>query len=631
LRQYLSDPNVDIMSPETSRRVLAVAPTIGGPALNAAIAARREGMQAQTAALDNSLKQHTVLRQQIPGIMLLPETDRQGAWGRYLEQLYAVFPQYRGQISPTYSDDVARQAMDAADKIAERIAQQRIELEGSPAIFDPLRRELTFPREGAAPAAPGAAPTATPMSAPAAPGAAAGDTIPLSAPATGAAPVPTSRSTDISTILPAIDRGEGRGANPASSARGQFQFIDPTFIDEFKRNFPDIARGMSNSQILSYRNSTLPDGRPIEEFLGEAHTNRNAATLSRAGFEPNGTNLYLAHFAGAGGARRLLSADPNTPVERILTPDAIDANPFLRGKTAGQIIAWAGDTVDYGPGAARRRLLAMGAPDNRVEPGAALTSPVLQTPLTDISEAPVANAMSATPVTNAFVTPAVNTGADADVVLASDARPTTPGLPRNIAEARDMANQRREADALSQARARQQAKEEGEERERTRGRTQVQSQLNTMWDLYKKLDSLEAIPNIRRSGASRLSAYAAGTTVGQEVEKMRATEAQQFRDQLQSIARFLITDLRKATGMTAGEANSIPEFQSLVRAVSDPTQSIDSVRGILTNLSKRMGAEREFTLPESAVEVPGPRRTRQAPPASSAAPTEGGWSIRPAQ
>jgi hypothetical protein len=327
----------------------------------------------------------------------------------------------------------------------------------------------------------------------------------------------------------------------------------------------------------------------------------------------------------------LLSADPNTPVERILTPDAIDANPFLRGKTAGQIIAWAGDTVDYGPGAARRRLLAMGAPDNRVEPGAALTSPVLQTPLTDISEAPVANAMSATPVTNAFVTPAVNTGADADVVLASDARPTTPGLPRNIAEARDMANQRREADALSQARARQQAKEEGEERERTRGRTQVQSQLNTMWDLYKKLDSLEAIPNIRRSGASRLSAYAAGTTVGQEVEKMRATEAQQYRDQLQSIARFLITDLRKATGMTAGEANSIPEFQSLVRAVSDPTQSIDSVRGILTNLSKRMGAEREFTLPESAVEVPGPRRTRQAPPASSAAPTEGGWSIRPAQ
>ena len=467
LRQYLSDPNVDIMSPETSRRVLSIAPTIGGPALNAATAARREAMQARKAELDNSLTQHSVLRQQVPNIMLLPETDRQAAWDRWLEQVYGVFPQYRGQISPTYSDDVARAAMVEADKIAERIARQRFELEGSPAIYDPLREQVTFPREGAAPSAAPAAPTATPMSAPAAPGAAAGDTIPLSAPATGAAPVPTSRSTNVADILPAIDRGEGRGANPASSARGQFQFIDSTFIDEFKRNFPDIARGLSNSQILSYRNSTLPDGRPIEEFLGEAHTNRNASVLSRAGFEPNGANLYLAHFAGVGGARRLLSADPNTPVERILTPDAIDANPFLRGKTAGQIIAWAGDTVDYGPGAARRRLLAMGAPDNRVEPGAALTSPVVQTPLT--------NAMTATPVSNAFVKPTTGGGMKVDAFLddatlasnplampVSDVRPAAPGLPRSIAEARDMRLQREEEQARARQRGQETAKSEKE-------------------------------------------------------------------------------------------------------------------------------------------------------------------------
>ena len=474
LRQYLSDPNVDIMSPETSRRVLSIAPTIGGPALNAATAARREAMQARKAELDNSLTQHSVLRQQVPNIMLLPETDRQAAWDRWLEQVYGVFPQYRGQISPTYSDDVARAAMVEADKIAERIARQRFDLEGSPAIYDPLREQVTFPREGAAPPAPpAAAPMATPMSAPAAPGAAAGDTIPLSAPATGAAPVPTSRSTDISTILPAIDRGEGRGANPASSARGQFQFIDPTFIDEFKRNFPDIARGLSNSQILSYRNSTLPDGRPIEEFLGEAHTNRNAATLSRAGFEPNGANLYLAHFAGIGGARSLLSANPNAPVESVLSKDAIDANPFLKGKTVGQILQWAGDTVDYGPGAARRRLLAMGAPDNRVEPGAALTSPVLQTPLT--------NAMTATPVSNAFVKPSTGGGMKADAFLddatlasnplampVSDVRPAAPGLPRSIAEAREMRLQREEEQARARARGTEAVKSEKEREDNVR-------------------------------------------------------------------------------------------------------------------------------------------------------------------
>ena len=473
LRQYLSDPNVDIMSPETGRRVLSIAPTIGGPALNAATAARREAMLARKAELDNSLTQHSILRQQVPNIMLLPETDRQAAWDRWLEQVYRVFPQYRGQISPMYSDDVARAAMVEADKIAERIARQRFDLEGSPAIYDPLREQVTFPREGAAPSAAPAAPMATPMSAPAALGAAAGDTIPLSAPATGAVPVPTSRSTNVADILPAIDRGEGRGANPASSARGQFQFIDPTFIDEFKRNFPDIARGLSNSQILSYRNSTLPDGRPIEEFLGEAHTNRNASILSRAGFEPNGTNLYLAHFAGIGGARALLSADPNAPVERVLSKDAIDANPFLKGKTVGQILQWAGDTVDYGPGTARRRLLAMGAPDNRVEPGAALTSPVLQTPLT--------NAMSATPVSNAFVKPSTGGGMKADAFLddatlasnplampVSDVRPAAPGLPRSIAEAREMRLQREEEQARARQRGTEAAKSEKEREDSVR-------------------------------------------------------------------------------------------------------------------------------------------------------------------
>lgn len=47
------------------------------------------------------------------------------------------------------------------------------------------------------------------------------------------------------------------------------------------------------------------------------------------------------HFAGPGGAPALLKADPNTPVESILSKKAIDSNGFLRGKTAGWVIAWA--------------------------------------------------------------------------------------------------------------------------------------------------------------------------------------------------------------------------------------------------------------------------------------------------
>ncbi|WP_340672439.1 hypothetical protein [Bradyrhizobium ottawaense] len=39
--------------------------------------------------------------------------------------------------------------------------------------------------------------------------------------------------------------------------------------------------------------------------------------------------------AGPGGGVRLLRADTNTPVESILDENAIKANSFLRGKTAG--------------------------------------------------------------------------------------------------------------------------------------------------------------------------------------------------------------------------------------------------------------------------------------------------------
>jgi len=467
IRQLMATPGFDISSPDAPNRLLAVAPTTGAAAYQALTAGLNQRRQAQNADVERGIKYTQQYRDELPGVT--PET-----YPDLLARVQRDVPGWARLFPPTFD----RARLDAImQKADQSLAEwEKIEIEGTPFLMNRrLGQIVPFtegPARNAAPAAP-AAPTATPMSAPAAPGAAAGDTIPLSAPATGAAPVPTSRSTDISTILPAIDRGEGRGANPASSARGQFQFIDPTFIDEFKRNFPDIARGLSNSQILSYRNSTLPDGRPIEEFLGEAHTNRNASVLTRAGFEPNGTNLYLAHFAGAGGARRLLSADPNTPVERILTPDAIDANPFLRGKTAGQIIAWAGDTVDYGPGAARRRLLAMGAPDNRVEPGAALTSPVLQTPLT--------NAMTATPVSNAFVKPSTGGGMKADAFLddatlasnplampVSDVRPAAPGLPRSIAEAREMRLRREEEQARARQRGQETAKSEKEREDSVR-------------------------------------------------------------------------------------------------------------------------------------------------------------------
>lgn len=79
----------------------------------------------------------------------------------------------------------------------------------------------------------------------------------------------------------------------------------------------------------------------------------NERVLARLGVPETAGNLYLLHFAGEGGGAKILRAAGDTPIERLLKPDAIAANPFLRGKTAEDVVAWAhakmGTTPHDGP------------------------------------------------------------------------------------------------------------------------------------------------------------------------------------------------------------------------------------------------------------------------------------------
>jgi hypothetical protein len=136
---------------------------------------------------------------------------------------------------------------------------------------------------------------------------------------------------------------EGTGKNPRSSAQGIGQFIDSTFVDTYRKTFPDRARGMSTQQILAQR-GTMIDGAPVEQPMLQAFTAANQQRLRDAGFQPSKGNTYLAHFAGPEGAIDVLSAAPDTPVSELLSPKAIKANPevFAKVKTAGDLIRWAG-------------------------------------------------------------------------------------------------------------------------------------------------------------------------------------------------------------------------------------------------------------------------------------------------
>lgn len=127
------------------------------------------------------------------------------------------------------------------------------------------------------------------------------------------------------------ESGGNTGAQAAtSSAAGPYQIIGST------------ADSLGISRADRYDPDVSTDA--ISRF-----TKANASGLQSAGFDPTHGNLYLSHFAGLGGAKSVLGADPATPVSQLLPSSSIAANPFLRGMSAGDLTDWASRKMSGGP------------------------------------------------------------------------------------------------------------------------------------------------------------------------------------------------------------------------------------------------------------------------------------------
>lgn len=135
-------------------------------------------------------------------------------------------------------------------------------------------------------------------------------------------------------LMIAESSGRQFAKNPASSALGPFQFLGTTFLDVVRRNFPGVALGKNEAQILALRTDFM-----IARNVALIYTRENAEALAASGHEATPRNLRLAFFAGASGAVKVLAADPEEPVSRLLSEAAIAANPFLRGMTASELLA----------------------------------------------------------------------------------------------------------------------------------------------------------------------------------------------------------------------------------------------------------------------------------------------------
>jgi hypothetical protein len=174
--------------------------------------------------------------------------------------------------------------------------------------------------------------------------------------------------------------------NPAarattSSAKGLYQFLDQTWLATLKQAGPAHGYGRYADAI-----SLTADGRyevadPVQRaaimrlrgdpaasaLMAGAFTQTNAGQLAAAiGRQPSEGELYIAHFLGANGAAKLISAAATQPRANAgaMFPQAAEANPsiflnrFGLPRSAGEVYSTLiGRFADARTGAVARGLL----------------------------------------------------------------------------------------------------------------------------------------------------------------------------------------------------------------------------------------------------------------------------------
>ena len=150
----------------------------------------------------------------------------------------------------------------------------------------------------------------------------------------------------VERIIRIESNGDPNARNKRSSATGLGQFLDETWLDLIRTHRRDLAWGRSQDQILELRLDAK-----IAREITTRFTEQNAGMLRKRGLPVTPGTLYLAHFAGGGGAVAILSALESADAASVMAgADAtgrtkrekiIKANPFLERFTVADLRSWA--------------------------------------------------------------------------------------------------------------------------------------------------------------------------------------------------------------------------------------------------------------------------------------------------
>ena len=110
-------------------------------------------------------------------------------------------------------------------------------------------------------------------------------------------------------IFGQLESGLGKFVeNKLSSAKGPFQFIDSTWLAMMKKYGKKY--GYDPSTLSEKDQLNLRFNNRLSALMAAEYTKENAATLKLDSSDPtNVDKLYLAHFLGPGGAKRVLSGE----------------------------------------------------------------------------------------------------------------------------------------------------------------------------------------------------------------------------------------------------------------------------------------------------------------------------------
>jgi hypothetical protein len=162
-----------------------------------------------------------------------------------------------------------------------------------------------------------------------------------------------STKTLVDRIVVSESQGNPAAKNPYSSAVGLGQFVEGTWLDLVRRHRPDIAASLTEKQILELRKD--PE---LSRFMTVRYVEQNTSILAKRGLPVTPGSLYLAHFAGPGGAAAILAAPENADAATVIAnvdnrpgitrEKIVNGNPFMKNLTARDLRNWA-DLKMQGP------------------------------------------------------------------------------------------------------------------------------------------------------------------------------------------------------------------------------------------------------------------------------------------